>query len=261
METKKGISGFGLKMIAIITMLIDHTAAILVARLITMRPRWGPVDAGNYESWYMFYTLLRSIGRMAFPIYCFLLVEGFVYTKNRAKYAARLFAFALISEIPFDLAFNRTLFEFGYNNVFFTLLIGLLTIMAADLIQTKLQGEQEGGQMPLSRRLLQSLLLFFVLLAGCLLAELVFRCDYGATGVLAIFILYLLRAHRLFAFALAVIELGVLGSSIEFCALLMLIPMYFYNGTRGRQVKYFFYVFYPAHILILALICYGIGLG
>lgn len=260
MEEKKGISGFVLKMIAVVTMFIDHAAATVLAAVITQKPRWSPVDQGNYMHWYTIYTVLRSIGRMAFPIYCFLLVEGFFYTKNRTKYALRLFGFALLSEIPFDLAFNRTVLEFGYNNVFFTLLLGLLTIMAADAVREKIPMDAADGQSLFSRQMLRGLGLFAVMFAGCLLAELVFRSDYGATGVLAIFILYMMRERRLFGFALAVFVLGLLMDPIEFWAFLMLIPLHFYNGTRGRQAKYFFYAFYPAHILLLALACYALGL-
>lgn len=260
MEEKRGISGYGLKMIAVITMLIDHTAASVLDRMLRQMPAWGPINGTNWVSWNTFYIVLRGIGRMAFPIYCFLLVEGFLYTRSRAKYALRLFVFALISEIPFDLALRGSLFDISYNNVFFTLFLGLLTIMAADYIREKLPLEGDTSRALSGRTISRYLLTAVALFAGCVLAELVLRCDYGATGVLAIFVLYVWRERRLMGFTIAVVVLGLLAGILEFLALLMLIPMYFYNGTRGKQVKYFFYAFYPAHLLILALICCGIGL-
>lgn len=260
MEEKKGISGYWLKMIAVITMLIDHTAASVLERMLMQMPAWGPINGTNWASWHTFYIVLRGIGRMAFPIYCFLLAEGFLYTRSRAKYALRLFVFALISEIPFDLALNGRLIVLSYNNVFFTLLLGLLTIMAVDYIKEKLPLEGDASRALYGRTVSRYLLTAAVLFAGCVLAEFVLRCDYGATGVLAIFVLYVWRERRLMGFTIAVVVLGLLAGTLEFLALLMLIPMYFYNGTRGKQVKYFFYAFYPAHLLILALICYGIGL-
>lgn len=258
---KKGISGNVLKIIAVISMLIDHTAATILERTILQRPSWGPVTHQNFDQYYNFYTVLRTVGRMAFPIYCFLLVEGFTYTKNRAKYAMRLFFFALLSEVPFDMAFQRSFFDMSYNNVFFTLLIGLLVIMAVDCIRKKIRPDGKSGAQAFAVGVGRVLLIAAALFAGYVMAEIVLRTDYGASGVLAVVIIYLLRENRMAGFALAVLALSFLSSPSEIAALLMLIPLYFYNGTRGRQIKYFFYAFYPVHLLILSLICYAIGLG
>ena len=104
----KGLSGSTLKIIEMVTMLIDHIGAAVLARMII---------AGNADL-YDAYRTLRMIGRIAFPIFCFLLIEGFQHTKNAKKYAERLFLFAAISEIPFDLAFSAKVLEFQYQNVF-----------------------------------------------------------------------------------------------------------------------------------------------
>lgn len=247
-----GISGYWLKMIAVITMLIDHSAATILERILVQMPSWAPVTVDN---WYRLDLLLRGIGRMAFPIYCFLLVEGFHYTHSRRKYAARMFVFALISEVPFDMALNQSVLELSYNNVFFTLFLGLLVIMAADWVMEHFSSDKmisEIGRM---------ILLVVIGMVGCVLASYVFSCDYGASGVIAIYIMYLLRSKRELGFAFAVISLGMLSGSLELLALLMLIPLHFYNGTRGKQHKYFFYAFYPLHLLLLALIAWGLGLG
>lgn len=272
---QSGLSGCVLKMIAVITMLVDHTAATIVERLIYYMPSWGPVTAENVFAWQTFYTVLRGIGRMAFPIYCFLLVEGFYHTRNKAKYALRLFLFAMISEVPFDMAFQANFFDISYNNVFFTLLIGLLTIWAYDEVRKRAEilrvsyvststadRENPGssyGSWVLSG-VLWSLFMAAVPLLGCGLAYLL-RTDYDAAGVLAVFIMYLFYERRQLGFGLMVLALGLLAGGLEFLAFFMLIPMKYYNGTRGRQMKYFFYWFYPVHLLILSLICMALGLG
>lgn len=257
---KRGISGYWLKMIAVITMLIDHTAASILERILMQMPVWGSVTNQNYEDWYTFYMVLRTIGRMAFPIYCFLLVEGFYHTRSKGKYAFRLFLFALISEVPFDLVFQQSYFDMSYNNVFLTLLIGFLTIWAASVIIECTGDEHSAGEKAKWMIVLRGILLVAALTVGSLLAELL-HTDYGACGVLAIFTMYMLYQQRMLGFAVMVLELGLLCGTIEWSAFLMLIPMHFYNGTRGRQIKYLFYAFYPAHLLILALICWALGLG
>ena len=256
-----GISGYWLKMIAVITMLIDHTAASILEEMMQQMPSWGPITLSNLHQRYMLDLVLRGIGRMAFPIYCFLLVEGFTYTRSRAKYARRLFVFALISELPFDMALNKSIINMSYNNVFFTLWLGLLTIWASDAILLYMEKHLKEKLPSTAYGILRVLAMFVILLAGCFLAEAVFRSDYGASGICAIYILYMCRHQRMGGFALAVFELGMLAGTIEFAAFLMLIPMHFYNGTRGKQHKYFFYAFYPVHLLILAIICQLIGLG
>ena len=210
-------------MIAVITMLIDHTAASILERMLQIMPAWGPITMANWDNWYRLDVILRGIGRMAFPIYCFLLVEGFIYTHSKAKYALRLFIFALISEIPFDMALFKSYWDMSHNNVFFTLWIGLLTIWATDFVMVHMA--------------------------------------YGMSGICAIYVLYMLRNQRQVGFATAVVLLGIMSGTLELLALLMLIPMHFYNGTRGKQHKYFFYAFYPVHLLFLAIICQLIGLG
>ena len=126
MNNCKGLSGSTLKIIAVITMLTDHIGAGILGRIITMQ--------GIYSgSVYNVYTVMRYIGRLAFPIFCFLLVEGFMHTHNVKKYASRLFVFALISEIPFDLFVSGRIVDTSAQNVYFTLLIGLICMWACDM--------------------------------------------------------------------------------------------------------------------------------
>jgi hypothetical protein len=256
-----GISGYWLKMIAVITMLIDHTAASILERMLQIMPAWGPITMANCDNWYRLDVILRGIGRMAFPIYCFLLVEGFIYTHSKAKYALRLFIFALISEIPFDMALFKSYWDMSHNNVFFTLWIGLLTIWATDFVMVHMADGMNEKIPPILLRILRTVLMFGIFLLGCGLASKVFCCDYGMSGICAIYVLYMLRNQRQVGFATAVVLLGIMSGTLELLALLMLIPMHFYNGTRGKQHKYFFYAFYPVHLLFLAIICQLIGLG
>ncbi len=149
MQKVRGINGSALKVIAMVSMVFDHGAAVLLGLLLIKN---GIYDVGNLSPDYMrellalgspgylyiaYQIMRRVVGRIAFPIYCFLLVEGFQRTKNRKKYMLRLFLFALISEIPFDLAFHGTLFEWDYNNVFFTLLIAFVMMYLWDVIDKK----------------------------------------------------------------------------------------------------------------------------
>lgn len=134
---RTGITGSTLKIIAMITMLIDHIGATIVLQLVQRNS--DNFDAfGNVRMTGMviLYYVLRGIGRLAFPIFIFLLLEGFQYTHNRFLYIGRLLLFAIISEIPFDLAVNLStnsilkghVLEFTSQNVFFTLAIGMIVL-------------------------------------------------------------------------------------------------------------------------------------
>lgn len=212
--TKKnfGLDGFVLKSIAMIAMLIDHMGAVLFPQ----------------------YLGMRMIGRIAFPIYCFLLVEGAIHTSNIRKYELRLFLFALVSELPFDLAFQGTI-DFNHQNVFFTLLLGVIGI---DLAQRW-------------RKKLNTILIFIVLV---IVAEFL-RTDYGGSGIVFIFFYYLLYQKKVIKQLAFVLENYLLyGSGVQIYASFAVLPMLLYNGKKGPSLKYVFYVFYPAHLLILYFI-------
>ncbi len=257
-EAAGGVSGSTLKWIALITMLIDHTAATVLARELWYTDHL--LAGGHYAQWQMVYVCMRIIGRMAFPIYCFLLVEGFLHTHSVGKYAWRLFLFALISEIPFDLAFNMTWQDMSYNNVFFTLFCGLAVIAGIRWLNGRFCPKSDSGWKKYAYLLARLIAIMTVVFAGMLVAEDVLCTDYGAGGVAAITVLYLLRNCRLLSYAAAVLILAAMSGRLELAALLMLIPLAFYNGKRGRQMKYVFYAFYPLHLLVLVGICWLLGL-
>ena len=251
MEKKFGISGSTIKMIAIVSMFIDHLGAAVVSRIISsysfndyyMTPT-GIAGFFSVDTWVTIYRVMRSIGRLGFPIFCFLLVEGFPHTHDVKKYALRLLAFCFISEIPFDLAFNGTVLEFSYQNVYFTLFLGLLTMIGIRAVREKKNWHP----------LLQLFLLIAVLLAGMAAAELL-STDYASIGVFCIVMLYLTHEQRPLQLAVGCIEFWW-----ELPAPLAFLPIAFYNGKRGWNMKYFFYIFYPAHLLLLVLLCYALGL-
>lgn len=241
-----GLSGSTIKMLGIITMLIDHIGAALVLRL--MIDMYAKQQYDTYTAMSEIYTVMRDIGRIGFPVFCFLLVEGFEKTRSKTKYAMRLGLFALISEIPFDLAFNAKVLEFDYQNVYFTLFLGLLTLCAFNFINKQ--------KLP---KVLAALLGLAALAVFMLTARFL-RTDYAAMGVLTIAVMYLLRFNKPAAFAGGCIVLCLMAYN-ELPAFFAVLPVSMYNGKRGWRLKYFFYAFYPVHLLLIWLIAYFLGLG
>lgn len=209
-----------LKIIALTSMVIDHYGAIF--------------KSGVY--------IYRIIGRLAFPIYAFLLVEGYIHTKNVKKYAIRLLFFAIVSELPFDLAFFGKL-GFVHQNIFFTLFIGLILMYLMD---------NKGVKYNFNNNLL--------ILAASLLALLT-AVDYRYVGIIYILTFYYTKDYpnpkKLYTQAIVIFltNLFTLGSGQQF-ALLALPIIYLYNGKLGPKNKFlqiFFYVAYPLHLLIFYL--------
>lgn len=230
------LSGSGLKLIAILSMLIDHSALILAPALSFMvTPLFSFL--GKQMS---VYYLMRRIGRLAFPIYCFLIGEGYAHTRDRVRYALRLLIFAAVSEIPFNLMVSGTLFSPDYQNVFFTLFLGVVLIHIYKNVKTSLP---------------KLLAMLAVLVVTWLLDT-----DYGVTGVVLILLLYIFRNQRAVQAILAYPMLS--GGIAAFCAFL---PINLYNGKRGfigsGAFKYFFYLFYPLHMLLLVGIRYLLTVG
>lgn len=246
----KFLSGSSLKIIALISMFIDHIGAgILIFYLRSIDPE----TVQQFESHTAYtqyindltrlYDIIRGIGRLAFPIFCFLLVQGFCHTHDRKKYALRLSAFCLISELPFDLAFFHNPFYIYKQNVFFTLLIGLLVIWGISTVQLKFQHSQWTCM----------LLEFACLCCGCTAAY-ILRTDYSYIGVLTITLIYLFR-HSSFSGSLLACMLLFVTNEAELPALVVPFILLFYNGKRGLPLKYFFYAFYPVHLLIIYALC------
>ena len=244
------ITGNMLKFFAIISMLLDHIGYIFFPQ----------------------YRFLRYIGRMAYPIFIFLFLEGFIHTHNKTKYFLRLFIFAIISEIPFDLAFRKKLFYPQYNNVMWSFVLGFICILIENIHQKRKRFE----------KCFLKNIPEIIFMAICLFLAGYFNIDYGVWGVISIIAGYLVISskepsdmypsflglnipngrlpdkNRLNLIACAVICMILfIKSSVEIYAFFILFPVYFYNGKLGRKntvLKYFFYAFYPLHLLVL----YGI---
>lgn len=312
---RRGISGSTVKLVGIVTMFIDHLAAAVLFRVI-FRILMTDGRTDRFYDLYSIYSAMRTVGRLGFPIFCFLLVEGFDKTRSRAKYALRLGIFALISEIPFDLAFNAKVLEFENQNVYFTLFFGMLVLCAYDFLQKHmlptvvrwlmcvagvvvsgawltqflwqyiqryvlqyisisieekiaeavvfcgiclliavlllLYGRRMGTDMTLTVG--TNLVVLFLLMW---LADLL-HTDYSGMGVLTITVIYLFRRYKVLAMAGGCIVLTMMNLN-EVSAFLTLIPVAMYNGKRGLKLKYFFYAFYPVHLLLLWLVTWFMG--
>ena len=239
-SARRGLSGTALKMIACITMLIDHIGASCIeAGLLLPELETGEVSGGalNQLPLYQLDRVLRFTGRLAFPIFCFLLVEGFVHTHDVKKYVRRLFLFALISEVPFDLAFFRTPFALDHQNVYWTLALGVLAMAGLKHFEKPDGSASWKG---------------LLWAAGCTLAALLACTDYDGSGVIIICALYLTRADRK--------RQCIVGAALfawELTAPLAFVLVWFYNGQRGRctpAMQKVFYWFYPVHLSVLAAV-------
>lgn len=216
LEKIKCINSNQLKLFAIIIMTIDHIGAVLFP----------------YCLW------LRIIGRLAFPIFAFMIVEGMYYTSDAKKYLIRLGVFALIAEIPFDLTFYGKIFNPTNQNIFFTLFLGGLCIY---ILQTTMN---------------QSIRLLSIIVLGYIAQ--ILGTDYAMGGVFVIVMFYFTREKLILGTgALAALNYLFWGYIQNFATLAM-IPIALYNGKKGKYrnkiSQYFFYVYYPAHLLVLFMI-------
>ena len=235
------ISTAALHIIAMTLMLMDHLWATLLPA----------------QEW------LTCVGRIAFPIFAFMSVEGYFHTHNFKKYLTRLFIFALLSEIPFDLMYGGTWFYPVHQNVIWTFILGLFGIHIMETVREK------------KKTPVFVLTAILVTIAGGLLGTLT-MVDYYGIGVLTVFIFYFFRGRKWWCLlgqsaALYWVNVDLLGGlmypvrffgiEFELCqqglALLALVPIWLYRGRQGYHSKpfqYLCYAFYPVHMLILVLI-------
>lgn len=228
-----GISADALKWIALLTMLCDHAGAVLFAQ----------------------YPVMRLIGRTAFPLFVWLLVEGFFHTSSRKKYLGRMAFFALVSELPFDLALYGRPDRQG-QNVFFTLSISLVMLVFLERAMDACQRKRQAGE----KALLQTLAAVGTVAAAMAAAGL-FCVDYGGSGPLlaALFYCYKRKGSPGLAvsFLIFCLSMGLLTAMVEIFGIVSVPLIARYNGKRtGRGRGRLFYLFYPLHLLIL----YGISM-
>jgi len=221
------MSSFVLKLIAIITMTIDHTGDVIIKHI----------------SW------MNYIGRIAFPIFAFQISEGYIHTKNKKNYLIRLLTLAIISQFPFMLFYST--FTTGYTlNIFVTLLIGLIAIIGYEQCTIKLNKW------------------IGILLVVCLASTAdLLKADYGAWGVLIIFIFHIFKNNTTYRdlsyIGLVLVKFlpNIILSQFSYeyillClgTLLPLVFIHFYNGEKGKDTKYILYGFYPVHLTVLYVI-------
>ena len=234
------LSAAALHIIAMALMLMDHLWATLLPA----------------QDW------LTCAGRLAFPIFAFMAVEGYFHTRNLKRYALRLLLFALLSEVPFDLMYGGTWFYPVHQNVIWTLLLGLLGVHLMETVRKK-------------QKLWVSLPVCAVVVAAGALLGTLGMTDYYGAGVLTVFAVYLFRGRNwwcLLGQALTLYWINVellgglmypirlFGMEFELCqqgfALLALVPIWLYRGRQGchsKPFQYACYAFYPVHMLVLVL--------
>lgn len=240
MRRKFEISSFVLHILAMALMLCDHL--------------WATVVPGN--NW------LTDIGRLAFPIFAFMTVEGYFHTKNLKKYVLRLLVFAVVSEIPFNLMLGSRLFYPVHQNVLWTFLLGIAMV----------HWNEKAKHAPLWRRVLRAASSVIV---GFLVGTLT-MVDYLGAGVLTVLTFYFFRGRKWWHFAGQLLALYWLNAKVlsglsyevelwgrtlwivrQSFAVFALIPIWLYRGRQGyhsQAFRWLCYGFYPAHMLILALI-------
>lgn len=250
LQEKNGISSAVLKHTAYVSMFIDHFFCVVFFAYMKWKIHQGFVVDGLYEV----YQWGRAIGRIAFILFAFMIAEGFVHTHNKEKYLIRLGAFALISEVPFDLAIHGSFFTMEGQNVYFTLFFGAMALYCID----KLQG----------RFLLQTGAVML-----CCVAAILLDTDYMIMGVLLIVVFYLTRKSFVLQFVAGslTIYFGIIAvyaidfwenfysvsqlfqsGFTELYGLFAFVLIYFYDGKKGWQFpKSVYYLFYPVHLLLL----------
>lgn len=242
---------FCLKIIAIIAMSIDHAAAMIGQMgLMTIFP-----SLSLNTSYHMIH-IMRGIGRIAFPLFAFMIAEGARKTRSMPKYIGRLGLFALISEpffyyshslkTPTFGGFIENLSGLNFGNVFFTLTLAAIAIYAYQLLERKKS----------KYLLLQFAPIFLtILFIGGYIG-----CDYGMAGILLIVTLYLTKSKRQKSFVILIwsVCLYVVGQVSLYnvvnclCSAASCVLIWNYNGKRGRPLKWSFYIYYPAHLLAIA---------
>lgn len=221
-------NGAQLKYMAFLSMLLDHVNNSMITPYLDGK---GPLLHVS--------NLLSILGRVAFPLFMFFLVEGFFKTRSRKKYLINLLIFALLSEVPFDLFTSRELFNKNWNNMMFTLALSLITIWIVDEIKGWLAKKSKALWYGAS---------VLVVAAMCAVA-MFFSLDYDYHAIIVAYLFYIFYEKPLYGAALGYLSIiKELYSVLGFAATLT------YNGERGKQYKWLNYAFYPVHLLILGLL-------
>lgn len=254
-------SGNQLKIIALVLMVVEHFFKIFTIYIIHY---YEPVYPNIIEIQDFAVRHLYRITAIAFPLFAFLLTEGFIHTHNRKKYMKSMLLFALISELPFDIAFFSASsksagtfpFYLDYQNIFFTLLISLFCLAVLEKLPHCESGKSR-------KENLKNFLLQAGVIVGLGAITELLKCDYGFSGILLISLLYLFHNNRL-AQCLVYPALMIIldGEQPNIYTLIYCCLVLFYCGKRNLkgktathpQLKYLVYAIYPCHLLIFAIL-------
>lgn len=220
------LNGAHLKYIAFLSMLIDHVNNGVVT----------PLLDGKGTLLYIS-NIFSILGRIAFPIFIFFIVEGFFKTRNRKKYLFNLVLFGIISEVPFDLFTSKVFYNPNWNNMMFTLALCLVTIWIIDEVKDRIN----------NKYLWYGMSLVIVMAFGLLAMQLSLDYDYHA--IILAYIFYIFYDRPVMSATIGYVS--IIKELYSFLGFAMTIT---YNGKRGNQNKWINYFFYPVHLLILGII-------
>lgn len=241
---KKFISGSTLKIWAMIFMVIDHLGQVVLKNGIILNAPYSMFTDEQFDILLSASNTCHILGRIAFPIFCFLLVEGFYHTNDLKKYILNLAFFAVVSEPIYDLAFVETLFSLQQQNVLFTLLLGLIVLTIV-------------------KRFNKNVIISFVTIVIGAYISWLCNLDGGYYGIILISVFYLFYDMPTLKCIVSILVMYICGLDfsingfVDFyflMAVMSLLLISMYNGKRGIKMKYFFYCFYPGHLLVLYFI-------
>ncbi len=220
------LDGTVLKIIAMVSMVFDHVGDMFFPDVL-----WP-----------------RMIGRLAMPLFAFCITEGYIHTSDKKKYLIRMGVFALVSEVPFDLAFEGKV-SLNHQNIMLTFFMSILALMLFDLIRGK--KNEDTGRYSIGKTILGSLVII-----GTAAVAILIKTDYTIFAVISVFLFYLFKDTKHFIrTGVGVAFLALTRTMGYYCTTgLSIIPLLLYNGKKGKGLKWLFYAFYPGHLLLLYLI-------
>ena len=220
------LDGTMLKIIAMVSMAFDHVGDMFFPDIMWM----------------------RMVGRLAMPIFAFCITEGYIHTRNRNKYLLRMGIFALVSEVPFDLAFEGNI-NLSHQNIMLSFFISIVALMLFDLIRGS--KNEIKGRYSVWRTMLGAL----AVVAMAVVAMLV-KADYTMFAVASVFLFYVFKDVNHYVRPIPGIAFLALTRTVGYyCSTgLSIIPLLLYNGKKGKGLKWLFYAFYPGHLLLLHLL-------
>lgn len=222
------LNGAQLKYIAFASMLIDHVNKAIILPYLEVGSTLSKIS-----------SVFDVLGRIAFPLFSFFIVEGFFRTHSRKKYLLNLLFFAVISEIPYDMFSSKVFLEFRLNNVLFSLALSLISIWILDEFRNKF--EEKLGKFWILFSIPLLIVMYFV--------SIFVSGDYDFHAILTAFFFYIFYDKPITSAFFAYISIikewwSILGFGLTIM----------YNGKKGKQNKIFNYLFYPVHLLLLGLL-------